>query len=207
MKSKEHWEQVFKTKSTVSLSWFQEHALRSQLLIRQTGVSLSAPIIDIGGGASTLVDDLLADGYSNLTVLDLSSAAIAESKNRLGSVLSQKVQWLEADILDVELAPQAYEVWHDRAVFHFLTAKEDRQKYLEAVMKALKRGGCIIIATFAEDGPNQCCGLPAMCYSAVELQAEFGVSFTLIWHEKESHSTPSGVTQQFLYCTFQKLVS
>ena len=100
MKSKEHWEQVYKTKSTDSVSWFQEHALRSQLLIRQTGVSLSAPIIDVGGGASTLVDDLLADGYSHLTVLDLSSAAIAVTKNRLGSVLSQKVQWLEADIMD-----------------------------------------------------------------------------------------------------------
>ncbi len=135
MKSKEHWEQVYKTKSTDSVSWFQEHALRSQLLIRQTGVSLSAPIIDVGGEASTLVDDLLADGYSHLTVLDLSSAAIAVTKNRLGSVLSQKVQWLEADIMDVELAPQAYEVWHDRAVFHFFTAKEDRQNMFRLRLK------------------------------------------------------------------------
>ena len=206
MKSKEHWEQVYKTKPTDSLSWFQEHALRSKLLIGQIGVSLSAPIIDVGGGASTLVDDLLADGYSNLTVLDLSSAALTETKNRLGSILSKEVQWLEVNILDTNLAPHAYEIWHDRAVFHFLTAKEDRQQYVQAVIKSVKPGGYIIIATFAEDGPNQCSGLQAMRYSANELQAEFGDSFTLLQHENESHRTPSGVTQQFIYCSFKKLV-
>ena len=206
MKSEEHWEQVYKTKPTDSLSWFQEHALRSKRLIKQTGVRLSAPIIDVGGGASTLVDDLLADGYSNLTILDLSSAALTETKNRLGSILSKEVQWLEANILDAELTPHAYEIWHDRAVFHFLTAKEDRQQYVQAVIKAVMPGGYFIIATFAEDGPNQCGGLPAMRYSANELHAEFGDSFALLQHENESHRTPSGITQQFMYCSFQKLV-
>ncbi|MCX6179362.1 MAG: class I SAM-dependent methyltransferase [Chlorobiales bacterium] len=207
MKSQEHWESVYETKSPDSVSWFQEHALHSLQLIRQTGVPLSAPIIDVGGGASTLVDDLLTEGYSSLTVLDFSSAAIAAARHRLGSERSMKVQWLLANIMEVELAAHAYAVWHDRAVFHFLTAKDDRAKYVQAVMKAVKPGGYIIIATFAEDGPSQCSGLPAVRYRPDELQAEFGDSFALIQHDKESHTTPSGMIQPFLYCSFQKRIS
>ncbi|MEI7787872.1 MAG: class I SAM-dependent methyltransferase [Chlorobiaceae bacterium] len=204
MQAKEHWEHVYKTKSTDSVSWYQAHAVHSLQLIKQTGLELSAPIIDVGGGASTLVLDLLVDGYSNLTVLDLSSAAIAAAKNHIGSERSKQVEWLEANILEAELADNTYELWHDRAVFHFLTAKEDRQKYVQLMRRAIKPGAYIIIATFAEDGPIQCSGLQAIRYSANELHAEFGDSFNLIQHEQESHVTPSGVTQQFMYCHFQK---
>ena len=207
MQQKEHWEKVYQTKSIDAVSWFQEHALRSLQLIRQTGVLSSAPIIDVGGVASTLVDDLLSDGYSNLTILDLSSSAIAAAKNRLGSDRSKKVKWMVANILEVDLGADTYEVWHDRAVFHFLTEREERQNYIQKALKVVTPGGFIIIATFAEDGPIQCSGLPAVRYSADQLQAEFGDSFALIQHEKESHRTPSGSIQQFMYCRFQKLTS
>jgi 2-polyprenyl-3-methyl-5-hydroxy-6-metoxy-1,4-benzoquinol methylase len=206
MQSREHWEKVYETKPTDSVSWFQEHALLSLRLIRNTGVVLSAPIIDVGGGASMLVDDLIAEGYLNLTVLDLSSAAIDATRKRLGSDRSEDVHWLVADILEIELAVHAYEVWHDRAVFHFLTEKEDRQKYVHAAIKALRPGGCLIIATFSENGPVQCSGLQAVRYSADELHAEFGDSFALVRHEKESHETPSGGIQEFVYCCFQKRI-
>ena len=207
MQSKDHWERVYERKPTDSVSWFQEHAQRSLHLIRQTGVALSAPIIDVGGGASTLVDDLLAGGYSNLTVLDISSAALAAAKNRLGPERSAKVHWLEASITEVELPVHAYELWHDRAVFHFLTVEEDRQKYVRAVLRAVKPGGHVIVATFAEDGPSRCSGLPVVRYRPDELHAEFGESFVLVQHEKEAHVTPLGTVQQFVYCYCRKLAS
>ena len=206
MQSREHWEKVYQSKPADSVSWFQERALLSLQLIRNTGVLLSAPIIDVGGGASMLVDDLIADGYSNLTVLDLSSAAIDATRKRLGSGRSEKVQWLVADILEIELDVHAYAVWHDRALFHFLTEKEERQKYVHAAINALKPGGYLIVATFSENGPIRCSGLPARRYSADELHAEFGDSFDLVRHEKESHVTPSGGTQEFVYCCFQKRI-
>ena len=148
------------------------------------------------------MDDLLFEGYCDLTVLDISAAAIAAAKSRLGAGRSNDAQWLEANILTAELAAQAYDVWHDRAVFHFLASSEERQKYVQSVKNVLKPGGSIIIATFAVDGPIQCSGLPAMRYSAEELHAELGDSFTLVQQKRESHLTPTGVTQQFLYCLF-----
>ncbi|NTU57433.1 MAG: class I SAM-dependent methyltransferase [Chlorobiaceae bacterium] len=205
MQSREHWEKVYETRPTDSVSWFQEHPLLSLKLIRRTGVAFAAAIIDVGAGASTLVDDLLAGGYSNLTVLDLSSAAIEASMKRLGPERSRGVTWLVDDIRDFEPADHAWEVWHDRAVFHFLTEKEDRQKYVRAVMKALRPGGFVIIATFSDEGPTRCSGLPAMRYCAEGLHAEFGDAFELLQHEKERHVTPSGGTQEFLYCCFRKL--
>ncbi len=205
MPSKEHWERVYETKPTDSVSWFQAHAGRSLRLIQQTGVASSAPIIDVGGGASTLVDDLLANRYSNLTVLDLSSAALVAAKKRLGAERGERVQWLEANITEIEFPAHAYEVWHDRAVFHFLTSQEERQKYVRTVLRAVKPGGHVIVATFAEDGPSQCSGLPVVRYRAHDLHAEFGEPFTLVHHEKEAHSTPSGKVQQFVYCYCRKL--
>lgn len=207
MQSKEHWERVYETKATDSVSWFQEHAGRSLQLIQSSGVELSAPIIDVGGGASTLIDDLLADGYSNLTVLDLSSAALSAAQKRLGPERSARVQWLTADITEVELPVHAFEVWHDRAVFHFLTSEQERQKYVQAVLRAVKPGGHVIVATFAENGPIQCSGLPVFRYSAHGLHAEFGESFSLVQHEHEAHSTPFGTVQQFVYCYCRKLAS
>jgi SAM-dependent methyltransferase len=206
MQSKQHWDNVYTTKATDAVSWFQEHAENSLKLIQQTGVPLSAAIIDIGGGASTLVDDLLAKGYSNLSVLDLSSAALSASQNRLGCKASA-IHWVVADITKADLPIQHYDVWHDRAVFHFLTSAQDRQAYVQAVLRAVKPGGHVIVATFAEDGPLQCSGLPVMRYNSDELHAEFGEPFTLVHHEKESHQTPFGTAQQFTYCYCRKFTS
>jgi SAM-dependent methyltransferase len=203
MQSKEHWENVYNTKATDAVSWFQEHAENSLKLIQQTGVPLTAAIIDIGGGASTLVDDLLAKAYSNLSVLDLSAAALSASRSRLGTKAND-VYWVVADITKADLPTQSYDVWHDRAVFHFLTSAEDRQAYVQAVLRSVKPGGHVIVATFAEDGPLQCSGLPVMRYNPDELHAEFGESFTLVHHEKESHQTPFGTAQQFTYCYCRK---
>lgn len=203
MQQKDHWEKVYETKTTDSVSWFQEHADQSVRLIRGTGVPLSASIIDVGGGASTLVDDLLDAGYRSLTVLDLSGAALKAAQNRLGSK-AQSVRWLEANITDAQLPAHGYDVWHDRAVFHFLTSAEDRHAYVEKVLRAVKPGGHVIVATFAEDGPTQCSGLPVMRYSAGELHSEFGSPFTLLKHEKEEHRTPAGNVQKFVYCYCRK---
>ena len=206
MDSKKHWEEVYSTKSATEVSWFQEHAALSLKLIREAGVPTSASIIDVGGGASTLVDDLLANDYGNVTVLDLSEAALTAAKVRLGPQAGG-VQWLEANVLEAELPKHAYDVWHDRAVFHFLTTVEDRHAYVRAVLRAVKPGGLVFVATFAEDGPTTCSGLPVMRYSASELHAEFGTPFELLRHEKEAHHTPAGRVQQFVYCFCRKLAS
>jgi SAM-dependent methyltransferase len=198
MQSKEHWEHVYSTKAVDAVSWFQEHAEASLQLI-EGAVPLNAAIVDVGGGASTLVDDLLARGYTNLTVLDISAAALRAAQDRLGSRASL-VRWVEADITKVELPPRHYDVWHDRAVFHFLTDAQDRHAYVGALLHAVKPGGHVIVATFAEDGPTQCSGLPVRRYSAEELHSEFGAPFTLMRHDKQSHRTPFGTIQEFTYC-------
>jgi 2-polyprenyl-3-methyl-5-hydroxy-6-metoxy-1,4-benzoquinol methylase len=203
MQPKEHWERIYSTKPTHKVSWFQEHAKRSLRLIQETGVPLSASIIDIGGGASTLVDDLLQSGYSALTVLDISGTALAIAQKRLG-LASKSIQWIEANITDVLLPIHAYDVWHDRAVFHFLISPQERHTYIKVLMRAVKPGGHVIVATFAEDGPTQCSGLPVMRYSANELDAEFGAPFILLRHEKEEHHTPCGTVQSFVYCYWHK---
>jgi SAM-dependent methyltransferase len=203
MTSKNHWEEVYATKATDAVSWFQTRAERSLRLIRETGVPLIAEIIDVGGGASMLVDDLLHEGYSNLSVLDLSTAALAKAKERTGGNASG-VTWIEADITQATLPENAYDVWHDRAVFHFLTDPEERQAYVQAVLRSVNPGGHVIVATFAEDGPTKCSGLPVQRYRAETLHAEFGASFMLIQHEAEAHQTPFGTVQQFVYCHFQR---
>lgn len=195
MQAREHWERVLSTRAIDSVSWYLQHADHSLRLIEATGVSHTASIIDVGGGASTLVDDLLAKNYQSITVLDLSAAALNSAKERLGAHAGS-VTWLESDITKAELPFHAYDVWHDRAVFHFLTAPEDRHAYVQAVLRSVKPGGHVIVATFAEDGPCQCSGLPVMRYDATQLHAEFGGEFTLISHEREAHLTPLGTAQQ-----------
>lgn len=204
MESKNHWEKIYATKGATEVSWYQEHARLSLKLIRDAGVSLSAPIIDVGGGASTFVDDLLANGYTNITVLDLSGAALAAAKSRLGSRASD-VHWLEENVVKSKLPAGAFDVWHDRAVFHFLATEQERHAYVRAVLRAVKPGGIVIVATFAEDGPTQCSGLPVMRYSASELHAEFGEPFLLLGHQRESHYTPSGSEQKFVYCFCRRM--
>jgi len=205
MTPKAHWEKVYGTKSASQVSWFQAHADLSLRLIQDSNAQSTASIIDVGGGASVLVDDLLACGYIDVTVLDLSGAALATSRSRLGESAKQ-VQWIEANILDAELPAAKFDVWHDRAVFHFLTNDLDRCAYVKQVLHAVKPGGLIIVATFAEDGPTECSGLTVMRYSADQLFAEFGDPFTLLGHQKESHYTPSGKEQKFVYCFFRKTV-
>ena len=199
MQTKEHWEKVYSTKAATQVSWFQEHAAMSLQLITRHNVPLSAAIIDVGGGASTLVDDLLDAGYRQITVLDLSGAALATAQARLGERASL-VQWREANVLEVELPAQGFDVWHDRAVFHFLTTEQERQAYVQQVLRAVKPGGLVIVATFAEDGPTQCSGLPVMRYDANDLHTQFGAPFATLGHEKESHMTPGGNEQKFVYC-------
>lgn len=197
---KEHWERVYATRAPDQVSWYQEHARQSLELIGSIGLTRDASIIDVGGGASTLVDDLLGAGYASLTVLDLSAAALEAARTRLGE-RADEVRWIDGDITSVALPAGAYDVWHDRAVFHFLTGEAERRAYVAAVLRSVRPGGHVIVATFAEDGPTTCSGLPVMRYSPNELHAQFGGSFTLLRHEREEHATPFGTTQRFIYCT------
>jgi SAM-dependent methyltransferase len=203
MQLKNHWEHVYETKSVDAVSWFQPHAEQSLRLIHQTELPKTASIIDVGGGASTLVDDLLDDGFRSVTLLDLSGAALTAAKARLGDKAAS-VTWLEADITQVALPRNAYDIWHDRAVFHFLTDEHDRRAYVAAVLRAVKPGGYVIVATFAEDGPLECSGLPVVRYSPNALHAEFGAPFKLVKHEREAHHTPAGKVQGFIYCYCRK---
>lgn len=203
-RTKQHWAQVYATKSPGSVSWYQPHARVSMCLIRETGIEPAASIIDVGGGASNLVDDLLADGFQDVTVLDVSGAALDAARRRLGARASS-VRWIEADLSEAALATHAYDLWHDRATFHFLGDPADRAAYTQTVLRTVKPGGHVIVATFAEDGPARCSGLPVTRYSATELHPEFGASFSLLRHEHETHVTPSGAVQSFVYCLFRKV--
>ena len=204
MSEKTHWEQVYSTKMATAVSWFQQHAALSMQCLQDASVPTDAAIIDVGGGASTLVDDLLGQGYNNITVLDLAAAALMQAQQRLG-MQAGRVQWREANVLEAALPQQAYDVWHDRAVFHFLTTDEAQQAYVQALQGALKDGGLLIMATFAEDGPAQCSGLPVARYSAQGLQAVLGTSFVLLTQAQVVHITPLGNEQKFLYCSFRKV--
>jgi 2-polyprenyl-3-methyl-5-hydroxy-6-metoxy-1,4-benzoquinol methylase len=197
--AKTHWEKVYATKAPESVSWYRAHLETSLALIERATVARSSSIIDIGGGESTLVDDLLLRGYKNLTVLDVSRTAIEVTKRRLGSAAKQ-VRWLVGDIFEIELEPHAYDLWHDRAVFHFLTTAERRLAYVRQVTSAVKPGGHVIVSTFGPEGPTKCSGLEVMRYDAESLHGEFGGRFRLVQSSKELHQTPIGTAQQFLYC-------
>lgn len=199
MNIRTHWDEVYVTKAAQSVSWYQPHAALSLDLIRRTGAGRDAAIIDVGGGASTLVDDLLADGYRHLSVLDLSAKALAIARRRLGAP-ADTVRWIAGDVTTVPLPTCHFDVWHDRAVFHFLTEPAQRRAYVQQVMRAVKPGGHVIVATFAPDGPLQCSGLPVMRYSADSLHDEFGAAFRLLEHRDEEHLTPAGKVQHFIYC-------
>jgi 2-polyprenyl-3-methyl-5-hydroxy-6-metoxy-1,4-benzoquinol methylase len=199
MDPKTHWETIYRTKDVHEVSWFQAEARRSRDLITRICPDRAAPIIDVGAGASVLVDNLLAAGYVDVTVLDVSEAALEVSRDRLGAD-SAKVKWMRADVRRPQLDEGAYAVWHDRAVFHFLTDAADRAVYVEQVRHAVKPGGYVLVATFAEDGPEYCSGLPVVRYSAEGLHSEFGTGFQLVRSEHEDHHTPAGAEQSFLYC-------
>ena len=202
MDEKEHWEAVYTSRKSEEMSWFQKHDAISLQMIENSGIALNDAIIDIGGGASTLVDDLLARGYTNLSVLDISEKSLDTARQRLGKKAS-KVNWLTGDITKTKLPEQHYALWHDRAVFHFLVERGDRRLYIQSLIQSLMPRGHVIIATFAEDGPEKCSGLPVRRYSISELERELGEDFTLERHERESHVTPSRAVQHFNYCWFR----
>lgn len=203
MDIKTHWEHIYETKAPTQVSWFQEHAQYSLQFIEDTGIQKSDQIIDIGGGASTLVDDLLAADFHNISVLDVSAAALQVARQRLG-VRANVVNWIEADVTQADLPAQTYDVWHDRAVFHFLIQPADRQRYVDTVRQAVRKGGHVIVATFAPDGPDHCSGLEVVRYSPESLHGEFGKDFELVDSTHEIHHTPFGTEQKFIYCYCRK---
>ena len=205
MNRKTHWETIYTTKPPDQVSWFREHLDNSLRMILQTGVDKDAAIIDVGGGSSTLVDDLLDNGFRDVSVLDISAKALEKSKARLGRRAAQ-VEWIEADITNVSLPENYYDVWYNRAVFHFLTSAEDRKKYVELVMRSLKIGGHIIVASFSPNGPNKCSGLDVVRYSPETMHNEFGNEFKLVKSLNEKHETPFDTSQEFIYCYCRKIV-
>ena len=199
MSLQRHWDNVYTTKAPSEVSWFRPHLEMSLSLIQRSTGNRKASIIDVGGGESTLVDDLLARGFGDLTVLDISQTAIDVTKARLGSAANQ-VKWLIDDVTRADLPAHTYDVWHDRAVFHFLTDPNQRSAYVRKVAASVKRGGHVIIGTFGPEGPTKCSGLEVHRYDSNSLHNEFGSRFHLIDSQKELHQTPLGATQQFLYC-------
>ncbi len=198
-----HWENIYRSKDPAQVSWYQSEATISLELIQSVATERDAAIVDVGAGTSRLVDQLLAFGYENLTLLDVSRTALELTRIRLENPATA-VSFVAADVLTVSLPESAFGVWHDRAVFHFLTDPADRRRYVGQLTHALRPGGFALIATFAEDGPERCSGLSVVRYSAESLRRELGFDFLLVDSRREEHQTPSGAIQQFTYCLFQR---
>lgn len=200
MKLQQHWETVYEQKAPEEVSWYRAHLETSLAFVERAAAgNRAATIADIGGGASTLVDDLLGRGYLDITVLDISQRALAVARKRLGEQ-AERVRWVCVDATQFALAPRSVDVWHDRAVFHFLTDEVKRRDYVRAVLHALRPGGHVIVSTFGPEGPLRCSGLETVRYDADQLHAEFGGRFALVESTEEVHETPFGTRQQFLYC-------
>ncbi len=199
MKTKQHWEQVYGTKAADSVSWYAPHLTESLSYIQRTGLPKSVSVIDVGGGEATLVDDLLAEGYTNVSVLDISSKALDVCRQRLGD-RAHDVTWIAANVLEHTFEPNSVDIWHDRAVFHFLTDEAQRHAYVAQVLRALRPGGFAIVGAFGPEGPKECSGLPVARYDAGALHDEFGATFRLVESSTNVHTTPWGVPQQFVYC-------
>jgi SAM-dependent methyltransferase len=203
MGPKDHWDDIYSTRPVDKLGWYEPHLRTSLEWIQALALPLDAPIIDVGGGVSTLADDLLDLGYASITVLDLSESALAVIKGRLAEKAGQ-VTWVVGDITAADLPAGQYELWHDRAVFHFLTAAGQQQKYRANLLKALRPGGHLIIGTFAPEAPPKCSGLPVERYTPDRLEDWLGSEFELMRRHKELHITPGGVEQMYLYCHFRR---
>lgn len=201
--SQAHWAKVYATKAADDVSWYQEHPELSLALIQGTSVAPDAAIIDVGAGASTLVDHLVTAGYTDITLLDISSASLEIARARLGAAQAN-LTWLAADITTVALPQHHYDLWHDRAVFHFLTEPLQQKRYVDQVLHALKPGGHLIVATFATDGPEKCSGLETVRYDAASLHSVFGDRFQLVESRTETHITPWASEQRFIYCYCRK---
>lgn len=203
MECRSHWESIYKTKDFKQVSWYVPHLTQSLSLILSTKISKESPIIDIGGGVSTLVDDLLKEGLRDITILDISSKALGIAKKRLGKG-AKKIKWIMADITTAKLLQNHYTLWHDRAVFHFLTQSQDRRAYVNQLNTTLKEGGHVILSTFSLKGPEHCSGLDIVRYNPEKLAVELGENFKLIKCFGENHQTPFRTTQAFVYCHFIK---
>jgi hypothetical protein len=198
----DHWEAVYAAKADAEVSWYQEHSEQSLQLVRQVSPDRRSSIIDVGGGASRLVDDLLAEGYADITVLDIAETALARSRTRLADK-ANKVRWIAADIT-CWTPLRTWEIWHDRAVFHFLTEDKDQDAYIAALGAATLPGATAIIATFGLDGPDRCSGLPVQRYSATSLAARIGPHFSLASEASETHVTPWKARQHFVYAVLKR---
>jgi SAM-dependent methyltransferase len=203
MTRKAHWESIYRTKRPDEVSWFQPSSTTSLGLIRRTAANSSAAILDVGGGASRLIDGLLDAGYRHVTVLDVSAAALDASRRRLGDA-SSLVTWLEADVLAADLPAGAFDVWHDRALFHFFANQGEREQYVAQVRRALRPQGVAIVAAFADNGPARCSGLEVTRYTGQALRSAFGPDFTLVDELREGHMTPSGAVQAFVYAVLER---
>ena len=199
MSNAAHWESVYERKAVDQVSWFRPHLDQSLKYLDRLALPKDARLIDVGAGASTFVDDVLARGFTRPTIADLSSKALEVSKQRLGARAAD-VDWLVGDITTLELPERAYDFWHDRAVFHFLREPADRARYVAQVKRAVKPGGHVLIATFGPQGPQRCSDLDTMRYSGDELHAQFGGEFQKVDELLELHGTPSGKQQEFVYC-------
>jgi SAM-dependent methyltransferase len=194
----EHWETVYLTKAVDGVSWYSPHLLRSWQLLDSLELSAATRIIDVGGGASTFVDDALARGFHNVTVLDLAESALGAARARLGD-LAERASWVAGDVTKVELGADSFDVWHDRAVFHFLTDPHDQARYMAALDRALAPGGYVVMATFGPNGPDRCSNLATLRLSGEELFSRFPAGFEKLSVTQDVHTTPWGATQEFSY--------
>ncbi len=199
---KNHWEKVYATRPEKEVSWFEPLPALSLEMIRKSAHGKSGSIVDIGGGNSRLVDCLLAEGYDSVSVLDVSSKALAIPQARLGNKAA-KVQWIESDVLEWQCS-SPFDIWHDRAAYHFLTNAADRARYAALASSAVKSGGTLIVATFALDGPRSCSGLPVYRANAEMIAADFAPPFELVESIPREHTTPSGNVQRFLMSRFRR---
>jgi len=203
MGTHQHWDDVYKKKSAEVVTWYQPHLEQSLAWIERHAPDRAARIVDAGGGASTLVDDLLARGYANLAVIDLSQEALAQSQARLGARAGE-VDWVVGDVREADVEAQSVDVWHDRAVFQFLTDPAAQNAYVDAMLRSVRPGGLVIIATFEPEGPQRCSGLPTLRCSPEEISAAMGEGFALVERASEEHTTPSGATQKFSYALLRR---
>lgn len=197
-----HWDSVYRMKGEDQVGWFEDDPALSRELIRQVAADTRSAVVDVGGGASRLVDRLLADGFEDITVLDLSASALDAAKARLGA-WAGRVRWIVTDVTRWQ-APQRYDVWHDRAAFHFLTREEDRSAYVACLERALAPAGHAVIATFALDGPARCSGLPVVRYDPAGLARVLGPTFAPIVSRSHTHRTPQGAAQEFQFSVFRR---
>ena len=202
---KAHWERIYRDHLPVAVSWYQKEPTLSLKMIERCAIQPDEPLIDVGGGASVLVDRLLQAGYQNVSVLDIAAPALAYARARLGDA-SAAVNWIECDVTAFE-PDQAYALWHDRAVFHFLTDAEDRRRYVATLERALRSGGHVILAAFAIGGPTRCSGLDVVQYDASKLAAELGPTFALREECEELHTTPGGAKQTFGFFRFERITA